>query len=449
MNVDPIWFQSGTPFDDSGAYISVEGFHQHPAYTTIIAGRPYLHSRHLDVHPLELQFRDGVAYIDIDTFREFQELPTPTGWYWCEFYGGSKEYRCFLLPGHLRRAEIFQIKKYNQLLDESVEPIYQGNGLYVRQDPSHAMPGFYIVSPDKGFQSIDMLELILYMQMRLVDYEVGMAMQAVLGISKIFRVNEERKVAHQNVHTWLLPLTWLDTAPSILDVNTLDYMLTFSSWRQHKDSIIGANKLMRHYLESRGVTKRFDSFFLRMQQFSRKRSLLQDELSDAVADSKSGDDSIVLYRNRGIIAKLDAQAVIPGAYCIFSEPDVRGAEQNPITVYLRMRLLEYMVRTGLRERGNVSHAYKLQEDKGFGAHTSVIRILPIVDIERYDRIYHFTISEYIQEHSSRERNSSAVKSMHLALRSYLTDVRMLEQDNLLHDQLSEWLMDVPSEGRLP
>lgn len=75
-----------------------------------------------------------------------------------------------------------------------------------------------------------------------------------------------------------------------------------------------------------------------------------------------------------------------------------ASEAEAVVAYLRMRFLDYSMRIALRDVLGVSYAYKLQEARSAtGYDLSPIRILPIRDIDRHNRIYNFAINDYIAE----------------------------------------------------
>ncbi len=412
----------------------MEDFKKIPDGAVVIDGRPYLNIEKIPGLPKEVQVIEGIPFVDINTFKEFQNLYTPPGWYWCEFYGGTKEYRCFLIADTLRRAEFFQMDKYNRLLDSSVRPIYQHGGLYVRQDPSHAMPGFYIVSPDKGFRSTDDLALNQYLQMRFLDYEIGQAMNQLFGIQKIFRANEERKVSYQNVHTWLLPIDELAPEKSINEWNTLEYMIRFSSWRTYKDVIVRYNELLERHLETAKLRERADRFQSYLLKFldALDRVSLTSERNDEMDDH-------CIFSNNGILVEQDSAAGIPGFYAIKNTTAISRQYSNEAAIaYFRMRFIDYRVRTAMRDVLKIEHAYKLHEDIGQGPHNAPVRIMPIIDIDKYNRIYHFTISEYMKEHDSWQNNAATIQFYNQEMRRHLKKLNLKSEDDLFRSILGEY-----------
>ena len=209
--------------------------------------------------PDAVRVTGGVPYVDIESFDEFATLPTPDGWYWCEFFGGERQYRCFLVPATFRRAEFLASQRHQRLLERSITAVYSDAVTTVRQDPTHAMPGFYVVAPTEPYFATDDLSLKQYLAIRFVDHEIGCLMRTHLGISDILRVNEERKVAFQNVHTWLMPMDAPCEGASLFDRSLLTYLLRYSSWRGHQELIRADNEILRDQTAASGLRLRADA----------------------------------------------------------------------------------------------------------------------------------------------------------------------------------------------
>lgn len=409
-----------------------------PENSVFVDGQAYLEVGLVKGVPDRLQFENMVPFIDIDTYSEFQKLCTPQGWYWCEFYGGEKQYRCFLLPSNLRRADFFKLDVYNSLLDESIEPIYSHNNIVVRQDPTHAMPGFYIVAPNQGYASTDQLDLALYMNMRLIDYRIGSMLKDIFGIKKIYRVNEERKVAYQNVHTWLLPIDTLENK-SIEEWNTLDYMVRFSSWRDYKSIIIEYNQRMRHLSQETSLAERSDLWNKCFMNWDISVSQKINNCPRA-ADTSSlflGND--IVYANEGIQIRYVSQTNIIGHYVIefLNNKNANHFLRNEEN-YLRVRFLDYQARIALREVLNIEYVYKLCEKKGDLEGCPPVFLLPIFDINKYNRIYHFTIADYKKTFSDQKIDAHRIKEMNEKVRAYFYDINLHPMDNVLIASIREF-----------
>jgi len=350
---------------------------------------------------------NNILFVDIEEYSTFQSLHTPQGLYWCEFYGGRKNYRCFLVSEHLRRAELLQQEAYLALLDQSVSPIYNYSDIVVRQDPTHAMPGFYIVAPKQAYRSTDALDLGLYMSMRFIDFRVSHTLKESYNIKYLYRVNEERKVAYQNVHTWLLPLDHLPHQTSIEEWNTLEYMLKFASWRQYKKEIISLNKKMKAELQHN-----------KLQHFANLWSNILKEKAHSLLINEDTHSNIIEQCNST------------------QEGTIQNVQYRE-KLYLRMNYLAYQLRVILRKQLNIEYAYKLSEENIQYPECAPIFILPITDISKYNRIYHFKISEYKESFKNETISDSDYAKTNNIISIYIKYCNLIEKDNILSDIIDQ------------
>lgn len=56
------------------------------------------------------------------------------------FYGGTKNYRGYLVPEDLSRADFME--QYPEYIPIQNMPIYENNGIILRADPKFPCPGF-------------------------------------------------------------------------------------------------------------------------------------------------------------------------------------------------------------------------------------------------------------------------------------------------------------------
>lgn len=382
----------------------------------------------------QLVCSNNILFVDIEEYSTFQNLHTPQGLYWCEFYGGRKNYRCFLVSEHLRRAELLQQEAYIALLDQSINPIYNYTDIVVRQDPTHAMPGFYIVAPRQAYRSTDALDLGLYMSMRFIDFRVSHTLKESYNIKCLYRVNEERKVAYQNVHTWLLPLDHLPHQTSIEEWNTLEYMLKFASWRQYKKEIISLNKKMKAELEHSKL-QHFANLWSSILKERAHSLLINDDIHSNITEQCNSTQGVI-YENKHIFIKR-APGIL-GHYVVMQTHT--GTIQNlqyREKLYLRMNYLAYQLRVILRQQLNIEYAYKLSEENTQYPECAPIFILPITDISKYNRIYHFKISEYKESFKNAIINDSDYAKTDNIISTYIKCCGLIEKDNILSDIIDQ------------
>ena len=344
--------------------------------------------------------QSNIQYVDIDSYQQFHQLPTTEGKYWCEFYGGNKNYRCFLVDKTFHRATLLADNRYLDLLDVSILPIFESPSFSVRQDPSHPMPGFYIVAPKHVFHATDQLSLTNYLTMRFLDYAISDLLVAH-KVKTVAKVNEERQVSYQNVLTWVLPMD-LASGESIKSINTLDYMIRFGRWRETQEQIVELNANLRKRIlaqDLRSKTHQFECIIHQLLQNSELLNSLESLISASTQHSEL-DTTITceqpLYQHMGI-SIYHSVSWLPGHYHITHRPNPELAE-NRLCTYIRMRLLEFVIRVAMRHITAIQHAYKVHEQDLDSQLVGTIEIIPIYDINKHNRIYNFRISDYISRY---------------------------------------------------
>ncbi|MGK5087417.1 hypothetical protein WDW86_07645 [Bdellovibrionota bacterium FG-2] len=168
-----------------------------------------------------------MKYIDVSSADEIPEPPTP--------------------------RPLF-IEQHENTLDESMHPIYKNQGLCVRQDSSHPVPGFYIVSPTSYFKSLDQMDRLTHLRLFLILQEVRKGMRETLGIEHIHLYYEERAKLGSNVHYWLLPIYDIKKHPRIYHFDIKQYLDSFP-FEGAREKIVACNIKMRSYLEGSGLLR--------------------------------------------------------------------------------------------------------------------------------------------------------------------------------------------------
>jgi diadenosine tetraphosphate (Ap4A) HIT family hydrolase len=193
-----------------------------------------------------------VRYIDVYEKSELE--PAPGGYRYLDFLGGTKNLRCYLVPEHTPRIDFFIA--HEDLLDESLQPIYVSENVIVRQDASYALPGFYIVSPTRHFRAIDEMSEKIHLAAQLVVYRVRSAMRSVLGVREIHLHYEEKPDPSTNVHYWLMPMRYGLATPgtAIARLNIKSYLRQFT-FAEERENILCANQLMREHLAKSSLTE--------------------------------------------------------------------------------------------------------------------------------------------------------------------------------------------------
>jgi len=194
------------------------------------------------------------------------ELPSAEkGCRYLDFLGGTKNLRCFLVPYDMPRCEFFS--RYSVLLDETMQPIYEKDGILVRQDASFALPGFYVLSYTKYFNSFDKLDDIIYMRSFFLIKKIRYGMRDRLNIPFIHMYYEEKTEKSCNVHYWLMPILTDNSqhTPIIYDIEIKKYLSRFS-FQNEKKSILLYNNVMKDYIKEINLNQQDDDLKSKLQQ---------------------------------------------------------------------------------------------------------------------------------------------------------------------------------------
>src|SRR5262249_47396322 len=144
-----------------------------------------------------------VEYLDVETKAELPP-PPPAGFRYLDFLGGGKELRGFLVPHDMPPSPL--MREHAGQLHQGLPPLYQHNGICVRQDASYALPAFYIVSLDAHYSAMDRMDDLTHLRVALVLRELRAGMRQALGIEYIHLHYEEKPDPSCNVHYWVMPV---------------------------------------------------------------------------------------------------------------------------------------------------------------------------------------------------------------------------------------------------
>ena len=197
-----------------------------------------------------VNLKNNLEYCDVNSLNELSELPK--GNRFLEFIGGTKNYRCFVVPKDFPRSEFFN--QFSSLLDGCLEPVYENNGIAVRQDSTFALPGFYILGYNKQFSSFDEIPDLLQMRTAFILKQMRKGMREALDIKYIHMYYEEKAKASSNVHYWLMPSQDEKTGatPLIFDINLFNYLSSFE-FKKRKVDIERFNDSMKKYIKGVNV----------------------------------------------------------------------------------------------------------------------------------------------------------------------------------------------------
>ena len=145
--------------------------------------------------------KEEYKYIDVDNLEQLPKLND--GKRYLEFLGGTKQYRCFIVDKNLPRCDFY--KNNSDLISDFLQPIYKNHGIVVAQDNTFPIPGFYILSYDKQYNSIDELPESLIIRTTSLIKEIRKIMRDKLNIEYVNIYYEEKDSKSNNVHYWIMP----------------------------------------------------------------------------------------------------------------------------------------------------------------------------------------------------------------------------------------------------
>jgi diadenosine tetraphosphate (Ap4A) HIT family hydrolase len=194
-------------------------------------------------------------FIDVNSM---DELPRPPeGFRFLDFIGGTKELRCYMLPEELPRGQFF--KNHPSLLEDWLLPIYENNGICVRQDASYPIPGFFIVAAVDHYRSLDEVDELTNARLFFILQKIRKGMRDVLGLEYIHLYYQEKVHAGCDVHFWLLPIYNIQPDLRIINFQLLPYLKSFV-FSQQKKLLIQCREKMKSYVGDSGLLARDNDF---------------------------------------------------------------------------------------------------------------------------------------------------------------------------------------------
>ncbi len=184
-----------------------------------------------------------LQYIDVDSRADFP--PVPEGMRYIHFYGGKKNYRAYIAPESISRADFME--QYPEYVPEQNRPIYENNGIIVRADPKYPCPGFYIFGLSKTYRAFDLLDDVTFLRYSFILKKAKEGMRKVLGLNYAHLLSNEKSDVFVNVHFWLVPVEGT-ISPDLLDFNVKEYLSSFNP-KQEMDKILEYNEKMREYFK--------------------------------------------------------------------------------------------------------------------------------------------------------------------------------------------------------
>ncbi len=199
-----------------------------------------------------IENKKPLKFYDVDSRDEFPK--EPKGMRYIQFYGGTKNYRGYLAPENLSRADFMEM--YPEYIPEQNIPIYEHNGIILRADPKFPCPGFYILSLSKTYRAFDLLDDITFIRFSFILKKAKEAMRTQLGLNYAHLLSNEKSDQYVNVHFWLVPVNG-KTSPDLLDFDVKTYLNSFVP-KKEINKIICYNNKMREYFKKINLEEQDD-----------------------------------------------------------------------------------------------------------------------------------------------------------------------------------------------
>lgn len=205
-------------------------------------------------------------YIDVDSRDDFP--PEPEGMRFIHFYGGTKNYRAYIAPADISRADFME--QYPEYVPEQNRPVYQNNGIIVRADPKYPCPGFYIFGLDKTYRAFDLLDDTTFLRYSFILKKTKEAMRKELGINYAHLLSNEKSDPFVNVHFWLVPVEGT-TSPDLLDFDVKEYLSSFTP-KEELPKILSYNNKLRNYLKEIDLVKQDNELTAQLESLKNKQN---------------------------------------------------------------------------------------------------------------------------------------------------------------------------------
>lgn len=203
-----------------------------------------------------------LQYFDVESRNDFPEVPE--GMRYIHFYGGTKNYRAYIAPEGMSRADFME--KYPEYIPEQNMPIYENNGIIVRADPKFPCPGFYIISLSKTYKAFDLLDDVTFLRFSFILKKLKEGMRERLNINYAHLLSNEKSDSYVNVHFWLVPINGI-TSPDLLDFDVKAYLKSFIPRNEIGKIINYNNELKKYFDEIKLIEKDNQLFELLMKGF--------------------------------------------------------------------------------------------------------------------------------------------------------------------------------------
>lgn len=214
----------------------------------------------------------------LEVFSE-NELPlAPEGKKFFTCIGGKKNFQCFLSDNWMSKGQF--ITMHENELDDCLKPIYENNGIVVRQDAKYAIPGFYIVSPKEHFSNIHDMPATMFQRCMFIAQNVKKGL-STLGIQQTHIYHDEKYKNPISAHFGVLPLYQRFIKENNLDASITSndiwiYQDLFPKYSETKYKIREFNVRMKHFFKTAHLQQRDNDFTntlnsLKIKEFNNDR----------------------------------------------------------------------------------------------------------------------------------------------------------------------------------
>lgn len=211
----------------------------------------------------EKNMKKKLKYVDVEKREDFPL--EPKGMRYIHFYGGTKNYRGYLVPEDLSRADFME--QYPEYVPEQNIPIYENNGIILRADPKFPCPGFYILSLNKTYKAFDLIDDITFLRFAFILKKAKEGMRNALGINYAHLLSNEKSDPFVNVHFWLVPVNGI-TSPDLLEFDVKKYLNSFTP-SENIEKIITYNKKLKKYFDEINLVHQDNMLFSKLNAKSK------------------------------------------------------------------------------------------------------------------------------------------------------------------------------------
>lgn len=201
-----------------------------------------------------------LQYIDVDKREDFP--PAPHGTRYIHFYGGTKNYRAYIAPEDISRADFME--QYPEYVPEQNIPIYENNGIVVRADPKYPCPGFYIFGLNKTYRAFDLLDDITFLRFSFILKKIKEGMRKELGLNYAHLLSNEKSDPFVNVHFWLVPVDGTES-PDLLDFDVKEYLKSFKPSEQI-EKILSYNNKLKEYIRKINLVQKDNELTKKLEE---------------------------------------------------------------------------------------------------------------------------------------------------------------------------------------